>query len=412
MALDRTVELVPAPRQSDRLLDDYGFAPGWLPGLAPELVDTSTTFLGRALAAPIALACGDPRTGETARRLGLGVVLEVPAAQALRHPDELGRLARRLGADAALVQIDLLDENPADGVLPDLPGRLRQLCGCSPVPVLVEEVGYGLSPAAAERLLGSGVAGVAVTGRERSRASAVRSLDIEPADFAEALSQTRRVAAEAVVLAANGAADGVDVAKEIALGADLVLFSGGPSAARQAVSSLRAAMCRAGASTVAELRAAPLVRRSQSGLVRTHVEQLACCTNGGCEFIDLTQQVCDVVARAGVRQGLVHVFAHHTTAAVRVNENEPLLLGDIRRFLDRLAPEGGYEHDDLSRRLDIPPDEPINGHSHCRQLLLGGGETLPVLDGRVALGRWQRIFLIELDGARTRQVTVQVLGAG
>lgn len=390
-------------------LDDYRFTPGWLPGLAPETIDTSTTLLGRAFAAPIAIGTALPGARTASRELGLPLLLELPAGEALGDPSAVGRLARRAGADAVLVQIDLLEDG--GGRLVDLLPRLQRLCHSASTPVFVEEVGLGLTPAAGVHLLAAGAAGIAVSGRERTRATSLAEIDFATPPFAELLSQTRSAAPDAVVIAADGACDGIDVAKEIALGADLVLYSGAPVAIQDAVASLRTAMCCAGARTVGELRAATLVHRSHTGLLRTHAEHLSFCTNGGCEFIDLTEQVREVVARAGVRQGLVHVFAHHTTAAIRVNENEPLLLGDVRRFLDRLAPVGGYEHDDLSRRVDIAPDEPLNGHSHCRQLLLGGGETLPVLDGRVALGRWQRIFLIELDGARTRQVTVQVLGA-
>ena len=77
------------------------------------------------------------------------------------------------------------------------------------------------------------------------------------------------------------------------------------------------------------------------------------------------------------------MFSSHTTAAIRINENEPLLLADFKRLLDRLAPLGGYEHDDMSRREDVPPDEPTNGHAHCQQLLLSSSETLPVVgEGR------------------------------
>jgi len=59
----------------------------------------------------------------------------------------------------------------------------------------------------------------------------------------------------------------------------------------------------------------------------------------------------------------------------------------------------------------VPADEPRNGHAHCQHLLLGAGETLPVIDGRLGLGRWQRLFLVELCSAREREVVVQVLGA-
>jgi secondary thiamine-phosphate synthase enzyme len=102
----------------------------------------------------------------------------------------------------------------------------------------------------------------------------------------------------------------------------------------------------------------------------------------------------------------------HTTAAIRINENEPFLLQDFRAFLRRLAPseQGVYKHDDLRHRPDVPPDEPMNGHAHCQHLLLSAGETVPIVEGRLELGRWQRIFLIELCSARERRVIVQVLG--
>jgi secondary thiamine-phosphate synthase enzyme len=120
-----------------------------------------------------------------------------------------------------------------------------------------------------------------------------------------------------------------------------------------------------------------------------------------------------VLRSAPVRRGLVSVYSTHTTAAIRVNENEPLLLGDFRRFLAGVAPvaDGAYEHDDMTRRAGVPADEPRNGHAHCQHLLLGASETLPVVDGRLALGRWQRLFLVELCSAREREVVVQVLGA-
>ncbi len=129
------------------------------------------------------------------------------------------------------------------------------------------------------------------------------------------------------------------------------------------------------------------------------------------QFIDITDDVESVVRASGVRRGLAHVYSRHTTAAIRVNENEPLLLADFRRFLATVAPEGShYEHDDLSRRPGVPPDEPRNGHAHCRHLLLGASETLPVVEGRLDLGRWQRVFLVELCSPRQRQVVVQVMG--
>jgi len=134
-------------------------------------------------------------------------------------------------------------------------------------------------------------------------------------------------------------------------------------------------------------------------------------TNECLQFLDITDEVEEIVARAGVRDGWVNVQTKHTTTAIIVNENEPLLHEDLRRMLERLAPSSGeYEHNDFSRRADIPPDEPANGHSHCKALFLPMSVCVNVADGLLQLGRWQRIFLVELDGSRERSVSVMVMG--
>jgi secondary thiamine-phosphate synthase enzyme len=131
------------------------------------------------------------------------------------------------------------------------------------------------------------------------------------------------------------------------------------------------------------------------------------------EFRDVTDQVADVVRRSAVSQGWVSVFSRHTTAAVVLNENEPLLLEDMGNMLERLSAAAGiYQHNDLTRRVgEMEPDECANGHAHCQHLLLGGSENIPIAAGRMELGRWQRIFLLELDRPRDRQLVVQVFGA-
>jgi secondary thiamine-phosphate synthase enzyme len=129
------------------------------------------------------------------------------------------------------------------------------------------------------------------------------------------------------------------------------------------------------------------------------------------QFIDVTELVAERVRRSGIRDGLVLVQSHHTTAAVVVNENEPLLLGDFERLLERLCPsEGPYDHDDLARRLDAAEEERPNGVSHCRCLLLGVAQTLHVAGGVLQIGRWQRLLLLELDGPRSRTLSIVVLG--
>ncbi len=134
-------------------------------------------------------------------------------------------------------------------------------------------------------------------------------------------------------------------------------------------------------------------------------------TAHGTEFVDITDRIRSEVRGAGLRNGRVHLQSLHTTVGLAVNENEPLLLRDFETLLERLAPAGaGYEHDDFERRFEIRLDEPINGHAHCRQLLLSAFATLMVEDGDLVLGRWQSVFAVELDGPRERQLAMQLDG--
>ena len=130
------------------------------------------------------------------------------------------------------------------------------------------------------------------------------------------------------------------------------------------------------------------------------------------EFIDITDWVCSCVAKSNVVNGFVVVYSKHTTAAIKINENEPLLLKDMERFLERLSPrEGGYQHNDFSiRTVNMTPDESPNGHAHLQHLLLGTSETIPLIDGHMQFGDYQSVFFIELDHPRSREVMLQVVG--
>ena len=130
-------------------------------------------------------------------------------------------------------------------------------------------------------------------------------------------------------------------------------------------------------------------------------------------FVDITEQVETLVADAGIEAGFVNIQSLHTTTAIVVNEHEPLLLSDFRSLLERIAPLGSvYQHDVGVRAVNPVPDERRNGHAHCQALLLGTSICLNVADCRLQLGRWQRIFLAELDGPRTREVSILVAGGG
>ncbi len=135
------------------------------------------------------------------------------------------------------------------------------------------------------------------------------------------------------------------------------------------------------------------------------------------EFIDITPQIQEYVHQSGIKDGILTVFSRHTTAAIVIQENEPLLLEDFGNFLTRIAPkEGDYRHNDFNiRTVHMHEDECPNGHSHCRQLVLGASESVPLIQSEMSLGEWQRIFFVELDEDKAgvidgRQVVVQVLG--
>jgi secondary thiamine-phosphate synthase enzyme len=127
--------------------------------------------------------------------------------------------------------------------------------------------------------------------------------------------------------------------------------------------------------------------------------------------VDLTARVEAFLEAAGFEAGWVNVQTRHTTTGICVNENEPLLLTDLLALLERLSPRAaGYAHDELHRRPGVPADERPNGHAHAKALLLRTAETLNVADGRLQLGRWQRVLLVELDGPREREVSMLAMG--
>jgi secondary thiamine-phosphate synthase enzyme len=130
------------------------------------------------------------------------------------------------------------------------------------------------------------------------------------------------------------------------------------------------------------------------------------------DFIDLTDQIKDFLKGTNIKNGLVNVQCLHTSAALIVNENEPLLIEDIKDNLSRIAPQDiDYNHDDFDRRtVNMCPDECVNGHSHCKSIHLLPSSTLNFKEGELQLGQWQRILLVELDHSRPRTVQVQIIG--
>lgn len=132
------------------------------------------------------------------------------------------------------------------------------------------------------------------------------------------------------------------------------------------------------------------------------------------EFIDLTARIQSLVIDSGIELGFVNIQTLHTTTAIVVNEGEPLLLSDFAALLEEAAPrDRRYRHDDLiARTVNITAEERVNGHAHCRALLLPTSACLNVCGGTLMLGMWQRVFLVELDGPRVRHISVLIAGEG
>jgi len=130
------------------------------------------------------------------------------------------------------------------------------------------------------------------------------------------------------------------------------------------------------------------------------------------QLIDITDWVKGCVAESHINNGMVLVYSRHTTAAVKINENEPLLIEDMAEFMERIAPRDAYyRHNDFSiRTVNMTEDESPNGHAHLQHLMLGCSETIPLIDGKIPFGQWQSIFFIELDHPRPREVMVQIVG--
>lgn len=121
------------------------------------------------------------------------------------------------------------------------------------------------------------------------------------------------------------------------------------------------------------------------------------------QFISLKDMVNDFI-KDKKGPGMIHIFVLHTTCAIKIMEGEILLLSDVNAYLRKTFPENGmYRHDDIGIR-DVPVTERVNGHSHMRQLFFDCQSTIPTMDGKMQLGEWQDIFLVEFDPIRDRKL--------
>ena len=133
--------------------------------------------------------------------------------------------------------------------------------------------------------------------------------------------------------------------------------------------------------------------------MKMYTEEFTIRTRGPFDMVNITGHVAEVVGRSGVKNGLAHVFAPHATGVIVLIEDEPGLRADIVDTLKRLIPpERTYRH-------------PVNAYSHIISMFLAPDRTLPVVNGRLALGTWQSLAFIEADThARIRRIIVHVIG--
>lgn len=119
------------------------------------------------------------------------------------------------------------------------------------------------------------------------------------------------------------------------------------------------------------------------------------------EIIDMTQDLNDILTESKIKDGLVNIFAKHSTAGIVINENESGLVKDFQNTLESLIPKNNnYLHDRIDNNAD----------SHIRSFFIGSSETIPIENGSLSLGTWQSVFFVELDGPRTRKFVVTVVG--
>lgn len=144
--------------------------------------------------------------------------------------------------------------------------------------------------------------------------------------------------------------------------------------------------------------------------VANHILKLTTATT--LDFIDITDKIKEKIKETGITQGVINIQSLHTTMAVIVNEAEPLLIEDMKKLLEKLAPRTTeYLHDNFEiRTVNMCDGECANGHAHNKALHLPTSTMLNILENNLQLGTWQRVFVVELDRSRPREISLQIMG--
>jgi len=130
------------------------------------------------------------------------------------------------------------------------------------------------------------------------------------------------------------------------------------------------------------------------------------------DFIDITDKIQQKIKEAGIKNGVINIQSLHTTMAIIVNEAEPLLIADMKVLLEKLAPRTyKYMHDNFEiRTVNMCDGECANGHAHNKSIHLPTSTMLNILGNKLQIGQWQRVFAIELDRSRSREIALQIIG--
>ena len=129
------------------------------------------------------------------------------------------------------------------------------------------------------------------------------------------------------------------------------------------------------------------------------------------QIFPITKQVEQVLADSKIKSGLCNIFVPHSTAGIRLNDDEHLLHQDIMKIFYRLVPiDISYGHDSFEIRSNVAPDERSNGHAHVKSFLVGSSETVPIENSMLVLGQHQSVFFLEFDGGRERKVQLTLMG--
>ena len=145
--------------------------------------------------------------------------------------------------------------------------------------------------------------------------------------------------------------------------------------------------------------------------MKIYTEILKLKTEKELEFINITNKIKEIVKKAGIKEGVLNIFSRHTTLAIKINEDERLLLKDMKWLMKRIAPEiKKYFHDRIKLRKNCLPGEPKNAKGHLRNMVLETSQMITISKYQMQPGNYQQIFAIETSGPREREILTQILG--